>query len=255
MANSEGGFVWYELATGDLKGAEKFYSKVVGWTVKDAGMPGMTYLLLHANEIPVGGMMTMPPDCADVPPHWIGYIGVDNVDQAAAKVERLGGKIHREPHDIPGVGRFAVMGDPQGVGFCLFRWADGMAPPSVPPMTRGHVGWHELYTPDLDAGFGFYAEMFGWTKADTLDMGPMGRYQLFAHNGVTIGGMMRKPDPLPVGRWGFYFVVDAIDAALGRAQDAGCKLLNGPMEVPGGAWIIQALDPQSAAFELVGAKR
>jgi predicted enzyme related to lactoylglutathione lyase len=251
MAAIEGGFVWYELLTSDLKAAESFYGKVVGWTAQDAGTSGMTYMLLHADGAPLGGMMTMP----GMPPHWIGYIEVDDVDAVAAKVERLGGKIVRGPEDIPGVGRFAPVNDPQGVGFCLIRWADGMSPPQVPPMTRGHAGWHELSSPDVDAGFGFYAEMFGWTKADTLDMGSMGSYVLIAHNGVTFGGMMKKPDMLPVGRWGFYFVVDTITAALARAQAAGCKLLNGPMEVPGGAWIINALDPQGAAFELVAGKK
>jgi predicted enzyme related to lactoylglutathione lyase len=101
----------------------------------------------------------------------------------------------------------------------------------------------------------FYSDLFGWTKADTVDMGPMGIYQLFAAGGDAIGGMMTKTPQSPAPFWLYYFNVDAIDAAVERITAAGGKVIQGPHEVPGGSWIVQALDPQGALFALVATKR
>ena len=100
----------------------------------------------------------------------------------------------------------------------------------------------------------FYADMFGWTKADAIDMGPMGKYQLFNHGDKTIGGMMQKPPNIPVAMWNFYFNTSDVDAASARVTAAGGKVVHGPVEVPGGQWIVQALDPQGALFAVVGAR-
>jgi predicted enzyme related to lactoylglutathione lyase len=86
-------------------------------------------------------------------------------------------------------------------------------------------------------------------------MGPMGIYQLFRKGDQVIGGMMTKPKEVPFPCWGYYVNVEAIDAALERVKAAGGKVLEGPMEVPGPAWIIQAVDPQGAHFALVAPKR
>ena len=99
--------------------------------------------------------------------------------------------------------------------------------------------------------FDFYAELFGWTKAEAMDMGAMGVYQIFAAGGAPIGGMMTKPPGVPVSFWNYYFQVDGIGAAMERLKAAGGTVINGPMEVPGGSWIVQGLDPQGAMFSLV----
>jgi predicted enzyme related to lactoylglutathione lyase len=124
-------------------------------------------------------------------------------------------------------------------------------------MAKGHVGWHELYSGDFDADLAFYTSQFGWGKGDAMDMGEMGSYQLFSLSGGTdfnsmSGGMMKKPAEMPQPLWLFYFVVGDIDAAVNKVKAGGGTVLNGPMEVPGGAWIIQATDPQGAMFALVG---
>ncbi|TIX38240.1 MAG: VOC family protein, partial [Mesorhizobium sp.] len=128
--------------------------------------------------------------------------------------------------------------------------------PPVPARTPGHIGWHELYTTDWTAAFDFYAEQFGWTKAGDFDMGPaMGTYQVFAFGGEPVGGMMNKPEQIPVPVWQFYFNVAAIDAAAKRVTDNGGKVIMGPMEVPGGDWIVQCTDPQGAHFALIAPAR
>ena len=114
MPNSRNNFVWHDLMTTDTKAAEAFYSKVVGWRAQDAGMPDRSYIILHANEIPIGGLMPVPPEtaAAGATPFWNGYVAVDDVDAFAKRVTQAGGAVHRGPEDIPGVGRFAVVADP-----------------------------------------------------------------------------------------------------------------------------------------------
>ncbi|OHV75476.1 VOC family protein [Ensifer sp. LCM 4579] len=251
-----GKFVWYELMTTDTKAAEAFYKKVVGWSARDAGMPGIDYTLFSIGDHQVAGLMTMPEGALDmnVPPAWLGYVAVDDVDATAAKLSGKGGTVHREPDDIPGVGRFAIVTDPHGAAFALFK-GTGEPPPSLDQMAPGNIGWHELMAGDLDSAFAFYSELFGWTKDQAMDMGEMGVYQLFAHNGQAIGGMMTKPKDVPAPYWLYYFNVEALDAAIDRARSEGAQVVVGPMEVPGGAWIVQCTDPQGAFFALVAPKR
>ncbi|MQW87517.1 VOC family protein [Sinorhizobium saheli] len=251
-----GKFVWYELMTTDTKAAEAFYKDVVGWSVRDAGMPGMDYTLFSAGEHQVAGLMTMPEGALEmkVPPAWLGYVGVDDVDAAAEKLRAGGGTVHRSPEDIPNIGRFAIVTDPHGAAFALFK-GQGEPPPPMDQMAPGNVGWHELMAGDLDTAFDFYSSLFGWTKDQAMDMGEMGVYQIFAHNGQPIGGMMTRPAEVPNPYWLYYFNVEALDAAIDRAKSGGAKMLMEPMEVPGGAWIVQATDPQGALFALVAPKR
>ncbi len=257
MPNPYGSFVWYELMTSDTKAAEAFYRDVVGWGAQAAptAVPGMEYTLLTAGTTPAAGLMAIPAEAAAMGarPGWIGYVGVENVDAAAGKVRNLGGTVHKGPTDIPEVGRFAIVADPHGAAFALFKWqmpAGGMPPPPAPDAI-GHAGWRELFAGDPQADFDFYAKMFGWTKADAIPMGDMGVYQLFAHDGVPIGGMMAKPAQAPRPYWNYYFNVDSVAAALARAQRGGAEILVAPMQVPGGSWIMQGLDPQKAMFALV----
>jgi hypothetical protein len=251
-----GNFCWYEHMTIDMKAAQTFYGAVVGWTMRDAGMPGMAYTLLAADGVDVGGMMALPQNLRDggARPAWMAHIAVDDVDAAAARVATAGGSIHRPPADIPNVGRFAVVADPQGATFMLFQPLRGL-PKAAAPGTPGHIGWHELFTTDNKAAFDFYAKQFGWTKAASMDMGAMGTYEIFAIDGAQSGGMMNKPEAIPKPVWLYYFNVDAIDAAAGRVTNAGGKIVMGPHEVPGGQWIVQCVDPQGAAFALVAPKR
>jgi predicted enzyme related to lactoylglutathione lyase len=261
MATPQGSFVWYELMTSDPAAAAAFYTKVVGWAAADSGMPGMSYTFVKAGETAIGGIMAIPEEAKAMGagPAWEGYIAVADVDAAAARAVAAGGKTHKAPEDIPGVGRFAVMADPQGATFMLFRGASGDGPPAAAPGTPGQVGWHELHAGDGASAFDFYAKQFGWEKHEGMDMGPMGVYQLFGVAGSakdhSIGGMMTKMPQTPRPHWMYYFNVDAIDAAVERINGAGGKVVHGPQEVPGGSWIVNGIDPQGAPFALVAPKR
>jgi hypothetical protein len=241
--------------TSDVAAAKAFYAGVVGWKTEDMPMPGMTYTLLRMGEVQVGGMMTLPKDACDagMKPCWVGYIGVDDADAAATKVQGLGGKILVAPTDIPGVGRFAVAADPQGANFNLFKPSQaGQRRVSTEP---GQIGWHELHTGDWLKAFGFYSGMFGWAKGDAVDMGPMGVYQLFTVGGIPTGAMFNSPAAQAARFWLYYFNVGDIDAAAIRVGDGGGKIMMGAHQVPGGSWIVQAADPQGAAFALIGSRK
>lgn len=248
-------FVWYELMTTDLDAAGAFYKTVVGWNSEAWDNPQMRYTIMKAGDKAVAGLMIVPDEAAKMGarPAWTGYIHADNVDAATQSVKKAGGTVYREPADIPEVGRFSVVADPQGAMFTLFT-PKGEGQPPAPPMTPGHVGWHELYAADWKSAFDFYSSQFGWTKTDAMDMGEMGTYQLFAAGGDAIGGMFTKPADVPSPFWLFYFNVGDIDAAAQRVTGNGGKVLMGPMEVPGGGWVLQATDPQGAMFALVGRK-
>ncbi|RJF90997.1 VOC family protein [Sphingomonas cavernae] len=252
MSSSQSDFVWYELLTTEPEKAESFYSDVFGWNARDAGMPDMRYTLLSASDADIGGVMELPAELCDAggKPGWVGYVGVEDVDAAAAKVAQDGGTIHRDPDDIPGVGRFAVAADPQGAAFCLFSTASE-GTNAARSMKTGHIGWNELHSTDWKSGFDFYEKQFGWRKSEALDMGPMGTYQIFNAGKDDLGGMLDDKE-FPHPAWLYYVSVDDIDATLKRVTDKGGKLLYGPSEVPGGMWIINALDPQGAMFAAVG---
>ena len=256
MSDFNGKFVWYELMTSDPKAAEAFYCNAIGWTAKDAGMPtGMSYTLLLAGGIAMGGMMAVPPEAAaaGLRPMWGGYVAVDDVDDYAQRITHAGGAIHKAPTDIPGVGRFAVAADLQGAIFMMIKGLSDTMPQPPAPDAPGHVGWRELHAGDSESAFAFYSGLFGWTKAEAVDMGSMGIYQTFATgDGPAVGGMMKKTDSMPRPVWLYYFNVAGIDAAIGRVKDGGGQVLNGPMQVPGGSWIAQCFDPQGAMFAMVG---
>jgi predicted enzyme related to lactoylglutathione lyase len=112
-----------------------------------------------------------------------------------------------------------------------------------------------LHTTDWPGAFEFYSAMFGWKKGDGVDMGPLGTYQLFTIAGSPRGGMFNSPAAPSGCFWLYYFNVENIDAAAKRVTDNGGAIENGPHQVPGGGWIVQARDPQGAAFALLGARK
>jgi predicted enzyme related to lactoylglutathione lyase len=254
MFTPKGKFAWYELMTSDTQAAGKFYSDVVGWTTQDVTADGShPYTTFNIGGVGMAGMLHLPQHTA-----WVGYIAVDDVDAHVEKIVEAGGKLWKPATDVPGMLRFAVMSDPQDAAIVVFTANPAMPTPQRPaPPTPGTIGWHELYTTDLDASMDFYNKLFGWTKLSDMDMGPMGIYRIFDQGDnkqMGDGGMMVKPPQVPVSCWKFYFCVDSIGAAIKRIEAGGGKVLSGPIQVPGGGWIIQGQDPQGAVFSLVGSQ-
>jgi predicted enzyme related to lactoylglutathione lyase len=239
-----GSFVWCELLTTDTAAAGAFYSKVLGW--KTAPM-GPDYLTFNAKSGPVAGMMVLPDQAKKMgaPPNWLMYVGTPNVNETATKIAQLGGRVLRQPEDIPDVGRFAVVQDPYGANFAIFT------PRPRPGADQGGgnaFSWFELYTPNPEGAWTFYQSLFGWEKTSAMDMGEMGTYQMFGRGGGIPNGGIMKPPPGAPAAWQPYVRVADAKAAASTAQSNGGKIVNGPMEVPGGDWIAVGIDPQGAMF-------
>lgn len=254
-----GDFVWHELRTTDAKGAIEFYTYVVGWQAKSSGNPGgVPYTLFSVGDHNVTGVMQITPHMLQggMRPAWVGFIGVDDVDAYAARVELTGGKLHCPPQDIPTIGRFASVEDPQGAAFLLFKGSAGLMPSCPPAGTPGMVGWNELSANEEQSAWSFYSDVFGWKVDKIMDMGPNGIYRIFNNGAAPLGAMMtRDPKNSPVPFWLFYFNVENIDAAVTRIQEKQGQVLMGPHPVPGDQWIILGQDPQGANFALVGPKK
>jgi uncharacterized protein len=247
--------LWYELMTTDMPAAEAFYTAVVGWSSAPFGeAPGPYTMLLRSGGAPVAGVMPRPAG-VDAPPFWAMYVGVPKLEDSAAHIDRLGGGACTPVIEVPTVGRMQMMRDPQGAVFYIYEPA---GPPPTPEATPevGEASWHELMTTDAPAALEFYREVFGWQPSEALDMGPMGKYHMFNRPHGMIGGMMNKPPELAdvPPNWQIYFRVPDISTAVERIAANGGKILNGPMEVPGGDWIVNGMDPQGAAFSLHGSK-
>lgn len=110
----QGGVSWIELSTTDAEAAKTFYTQLFGWTVARGPMPDMNYNIISNGGDEIGGIMPNPPQMEGAPAHWGAYISVDDVDATAAKAESLGGAVLMAPTDIPEVGRFCLLRDPQG---------------------------------------------------------------------------------------------------------------------------------------------
>lgn len=118
-----GAFSWNELITSDVEGAKSFYGKMFNWEFTDFASD-MPYTMAKAGGQDAAGLMSTPPEAAGMPPMWGGYVTVDDVEASAKQAVDLGGKILLEARDIPEVGRFCVICDPQGATLSLITYFD-----------------------------------------------------------------------------------------------------------------------------------
>jgi hypothetical protein len=249
-----GRFVWFDLVTPDPSAALDFYTRLVGWGSQAIEELDEPYTVLTREVGPVGGVMQLPEDAQaqGTPPHWLGLVSTPDVDATVAEARKLGGKVVEEPRDIPKAGRLATLADPQGAIFAVFTSIHETPAEDAAPQV-GEFSWHELATTGYEAAFDFYHQLFGWEKRDAMDMGEGWIYQIFGRPGneTHLGGIFDKPAEMPgPPSWLYYVRVPDVDQAARRVEELGGRILNGPMEVPGGDKIVQALDPQGGAFAL-----
>lgn len=257
MTEQHGTHIWYELMTNDPDGAVQFYENILPWKIVPGENPEMDYRHINAPDASVGGVMKLP-DSAPMPPAWMGYIAVDDVDGVVAKTEAAGGQTYMPATDIPNVGRIAMITDPQGVPFYVMKGAREEVSQAFAydAPREGHCAWNELATTDQAGAMTYYGDMFGWTKDGDMDMGPeMGRYDFVRDNRGMLGGVMTKPKEMPVSAWSYYFRVPDMDVAVEAIKVNGGRIIVEPMEIPGGDYAMTAQDPQGAFFSLVGARK
>jgi predicted enzyme related to lactoylglutathione lyase len=243
-----GRFVWHELMTRDVPEAKKFYSKLIGWKAQ-AWPLDPAYTVCHSEQGPTAGIYGIPADMpAEIPAHWLGYIGTRDVDGTAAAAVRAGGSIIKEPEDIPGAGRSAILKDPQGAEFAILD-PENSRPETQGMPPAGSFSWHELATSDVEAAFSFYSGLFGWDVLMRMPLDGGETYVIFGNNGIQRGGIYNKPADMPAPpNWLHYAQVADADEGWRTADGAGAKLVAGPMDVPGGSRIVTFFDPTGAAF-------
>jgi uncharacterized protein len=246
-----GKFVWFDLMTTDLEAALKFYPALLGWEIKTVDMGPMgPYNMALVGGRDIGGFMPMDEATkqAGAPSHWLGYTTVDDVDSTAGRAERMGGKVLHPAMDIPNIGRFAVLADPQGAVFSLFSYA-GEHPEKEDAKGPGNFVWHELMTTDPKAATGFYGEIFGWTTEEH-SMGDHGTYTFLKRQDKGVGGVIKLPPGMSQPAWMHYVGVEDVDATFAKVAALGGKQILPPQDIPQAGRFAIVADPTGAAFAL-----
>jgi len=255
-----GKFVWRDLLSTDLERSIPFHLDLFGWTVEEFDMgPGGKYKMIHAAGGNHGGFVQQTAEqmAQGTPSYWMCHGTVADVDAAVALSERLGGKTLVPATDIPTVGCYGVVADPQGAVVSLFKpntpESEGAQEPGAGPPAPGTFCWHELLALDPDAEGKFYAEIFGWTIAPQ-DMGPMGTYHLFKRSdGKDAGGMLQKPAGSPgPSLWLPYVWVENTDERAARAAQLGGQVCVQPANIPNVGRFSVINDPTGATIGLLG---
>jgi predicted enzyme related to lactoylglutathione lyase len=222
MAYRNGRFVWFELVTPNVDDGVAFWTEVTGLGVTEMpmGPVGTNKMFTRDGKTQAGAA---PPQMPGVPPHWLSYVSVDSVDDKHAAVGEHGGRSIVPPTDIPNIGRFAIVADPEGAVFALFRGSesdDGGATA---------FAWNELWCKDPAKVLAFYTGVFGYTS--TVMAMPTGPYHVLKVGEESVAGVMASPDPKVPPMWLPYLAVDDADATIARARGQQGSVHMEPMTV------------------------
>ena len=238
-----GHFVWHELKTPDASAAHAFYGKAIGWKTQP-WEEDPSYLMFAARRGPIGATSVHAPHPGSAP-YWLPYIGTGDIEKTVKQAREKGGSVVKDIDSLASGSRYAVLADPAGVAFGVYESAEDYG--NITPPQAGEHSWHELMTGDHQAAFDFYSSLFGWQKMDEHDMGEHGTYMIWGLNGRQMGGMFKSTQGAPNAWVGYVHVKDVHQTAR-KVKSAGGQVINGPMEVPGGDWVVQVVDPQGAMF-------
>lgn len=249
-----GDFCWTDLGTTDAAAAKKFYAGIFGWQYVDmpAG-PGMTYTFCQLGDQAVAGLYAIGKEqlSQGAPPHWLPHVNVTDADETTKMATQNGGKVIREPFDVPmDGGRISVVQDPTGAMVAMWQAKKHIGAGVI--NEPGAMCWNELSTSNLDAAGKFYRATFGWT-AEQMDMGGGGTYTIFKAGDERVGGMtaltpqMKGVPP----HWLTYFAVTDCDGTVKEVNELGGKVLVPPTDIPEVGRFAVCLDGQRVAFAFI----
>jgi predicted enzyme related to lactoylglutathione lyase len=240
-------FCWYELRTTDTDAAEAFYAYALGLQLRQADGASSA----NAGEQAVG--LSRLPDRAaanGAPAHWLGHIATGDVETYVRRLVALGAQPLGPVQNAINGSAFAIMRDPFGAVLAVSSRTDRPA--------RAAVEWHQLHTTDRDRAWATYAELFGWTPRDRLELGAeLGSQQSFAWtpSGPPVGGISDTARaPHVHTHWLFCFGVSDLEAALAKIRAHGGDALT-PVVLPSGDRVVACHDPQRAIFGLYASAR
>ncbi|MFD7906723.1 VOC family protein [Kitasatospora sp. NPDC059722] len=231
----EGVPCWVALAVPDVERARRFYRGLFGWDFVPTG-PAEAVATLHGAQVAAVG----PPS---EPPAWLTCLATPDVRRSAAAVRAAGGRLLREPYDVPDQGRAALAADPQGARFGL--WQGGPVPGAGLVNEPGTLTWNEHLSPDPDAARAFYRQVFGLTHDHPRD-----GYTVFRAQGLPAGGIGPSPSDDARAAWLTSFATDDADRAADRVRALGGTVLSGPEPTPFGRSSL-VRDDGGAVFTLV----
>lgn len=237
-----GKFVWHENHSPNVDQAKSFYTELLGWETETWKPGEMDYSMIKVGDQMHGGFWKAE---GGTPPMWLGHVLVEDVDETARRAEGAGGRILEGPMDVPEVGRFALIADPQGAVVSAY------APQGEGGSGEGTFVWDELMTTDVEGAKSFYGEVFGWTAQD-MEMGEMGTYTIFKRAGdADAGGCMPTPPGVEAPpHWLPYVATSDVDATAARANELGGTVVQEPLDIPSVGRIAIVRDPAGAVFGL-----
>jgi len=237
------GFCWYEYLGTDLGTARRFYRDVFGWGTQ-SDRDG--YEIFASQSGAVGGLRLLPAVARErgAPPHWLGHVYAQDPERGARDAQEREAQVLGPIREVPGVGRVALVRDPQGAVLALS---------STTRQSSGQFAARELASPDNDAAWAFYEPLLDWRRVGTWELGAdLGAYLRFEDGAGRTGGMSnsaRLPGVHP--HWVYYAAVDDAVATCERVTSAGGRVLQGPFENPRGDFIAYCEDALGAAFGLL----
>src|SRR4051812_19499004 len=228
---------WVDLSSSDAKASREFYAHLFGWRLDVNPDPQYGgYALANLGGEDAGGIG--PTQDPNAPTAWSLYIGTDNVDDLARRVQAVGGNVVAPPFDVGDQGRMAVFQDPAGA--VISAW-QGTRMGGFKTGVPNAFSWAELNARGVEKAIPFYKELFGWTTK-TSEMGEgQPPYTEFQLDGQSIAGAWEMSPMVPAGvpsYWQVYFAVDDVDAAFTKALDAGAREMLAPQDFPGGRFAI-----------------
>ena len=245
--------IWVDLSSTDAAGSRDFYAKLFGWKVDVSPEPEYGgYAVAKANGKDVAGIG--PVQAPGAPSAWMVYVGTNDADETARKVQAAGGTVAAPAFDVADQGRMAVFQDPTGA--FIAAWQPNKMAGAQVTGAPNSFGWAELNSRGIEATIPFYREVFGWgeKKSEMGEGEPP--YTEFLLGGQSIAGAMEMNSMVPAevpSYWMVYFTVDDVDASFKKATEGGAKTMFEPLEFPGGRFAILS-DPQGAAFGLLKMK-
>jgi uncharacterized protein len=249
-----GRFCWHDLMSTDPEASLSFYGELFGWTMKpvDTGQVS-SYKMLHAGDIPVGGIVPLDAEGALVT-HWMPYVAVDSMDDACTKAAELNGTVCVPPTDI-GPGVFAVINDPQGGHFSMWKSKEPLQPEPTTTI-HGTFCWHECMSTDAEASAAYYTGLFGWgVESMEMDVGGCTMtYRVFHRGDTHHGGTLELPPPaVEQGtrtHWLNYVTVDDVNASADKAAALGAAVLCPCTDIPNTGRFCVIQDPQGGMLAL-----
>ena len=239
-----GSFCWVELSTSDAASARSFYTQLFGWSVNEIPMGEHgTYFIFQHGGRDCAAMYQHDPQ-QHIPPHWLSYVAVSDVDASSEQAKSLGGQVVGGPMDVSESGRMAVISDPQGATFAIWqaRAHNGVEVRDEP----GTLCWNELQARDVDAAKTFYSSLFPWRMKESPE------YTEWHLGENAVGGMLPSQAPPDVpSNWMPYFAVDDCDGSIDQAQSLGGRTIVPAMDIANVGRFSVLSDPQGAVFAII----